>query len=259
MDEFVVIVENNADAQTAIQLAERVLIDQIDWLEQDILVHLYQWSGLLEQTDCSCWKDIGRIFDQYERSGWKRPKPIGHYKGNPLKADGTVAVKILHLVRHLQKDRQIRAVLFIRDIDKQPQRKLGLEQARDKYLGRQLSSSLTIVIGTANRMREAWVLNGFFAADEDEENRLAEIIGHIHFDPCVNSHRLHADSYDEPERQRNPKIVLEQLTNGNYEREQRCWTETDLSRLRERGTQTGLTAYLQEVEDRLVPILVRGE
>lgn len=39
------------------------------------------------------------------------------------------------------------------------------------------------------------------------------------------------------------------------EREILCWQSTPLDVLRERGQQTGLTAYIIEIEERLIPIL----
>lgn len=40
------------------------------------------------------------------------------------------------------------------------------------------------------------------------------------------------------------------------EREKLCWEETNLKHLRERGVDTGLTDYIQEVEKRLAAIIV---
>jgi hypothetical protein len=65
---------------------------------------------------------------------------------------------------------------------------------------------------------------------------------------------LRATLEKEPERMRNVKVVVEQLT-GNMEREKQCWEKTNLKHLRERGFDTGLTDYIQEVEKRLAAIL----
>jgi hypothetical protein len=54
---------------------------------------------------------------------------------------------------------------------------------------------------------------------------------------------------------RNAKVVVAQLTDGNMEREKLCWEDTDLKVLREIGVHTGLTDYMQEVEQRLIPII----
>jgi hypothetical protein len=49
--------------------------------------------------------------------------------------------------------------------------------------------------------------------------------------------------------------VLRVLVGDNPEREERCWKQTPLDTLHERGTQTGLDEYLHEVRQHLVPLL----
>ena len=46
MIEVVVIVESRMDAVTAKKLAERVVIEKIDWLEDASLQYLFKWTGL---------------------------------------------------------------------------------------------------------------------------------------------------------------------------------------------------------------------
>ena len=124
MIEFVVIVESGADARTATKLAERVLKEKFDWLDDDILQHCFQWTGLEEGTEFSCWRDIIKIIDDAKSQiKYKPSRFIGHSKGVPLKADGAASIKVLNLVRFLQKTRHIKAVIFIRDLDNQPERK----------------------------------------------------------------------------------------------------------------------------------------
>ena len=57
MSEFVVIVESRADSEIATKLAERVLLEKIEWLDHDYeqLQYHFQWSGLKENTEYSCW------------------------------------------------------------------------------------------------------------------------------------------------------------------------------------------------------------
>jgi hypothetical protein len=251
--EFVVIVESGADARTATKLAERVLKEKFDWLDDDILQHCFQWNGLEEGTEFSCWRDIIKIIDDAKSQiKYKPSRFIGHSKGVPLKADGAASIKVLNLVRFLQRIRQIKAVIFIRDLDNQPERKEGIEQARSEHINK--TPKLEIIIGAADPKREAWVLNGFIPSNQQEEQILEEIKNQLSFDPCIESHRLRATSEKEPERMRNVKVVVEQLT-GNMEREKLCWEETNLKHLRERGVDTGLTDYICEVEERLAAIL----
>ena len=255
MFEFIVIVESSADARTATKLAERIFVEKVDWLEDDNLQYLFQWSGLQNGTQHSCWSDIGKIINDAKGLGYKPPRFLGHGRdGVPYKADGASSIKVINLVQHfLRKKRQIKAILLIRDLDNQPERRQGLEQARSEHINGQ--HKLEIVIGTADRMREAWVLNGFIASNQAEEQILEEIKRNLKFDPCIESHKLRSTSWEEPDRIRNPKVVVEQLTGRDMIREQQCWEETSLELLRERGIDTGLAAYMCEVEQRLLKFI----
>lgn len=158
---------------------------------------------------------------------------------------------LINYLRYKQQ-RDIRAVIFIRDLDNQPDRREHIEQARSE----QKDKSFEVIIGMADRMREAWVLNGFVPLNLDESRTLEAIEARLNFDPCRDSQRLRSKSFDEPDRARNPKVVVKKLTNGDSSREQKCWEETNLELLREKGINTGLTDYLHEVEERLVPIII---
>ncbi len=249
MLEFVVIVESSADARTATKLAERVLVEKVDWLEPDLLENLFQWQGLEEKTEHSCWKDIGSIIECAKASGLHIPRYRDHRNTEPLKADGASAMKILNLIRllHRKRNRQIEAVIFIRDLDNQPERRQGIEQAR-RLAHMEQQPKLEIIIGTADRMREAWVLNGFIPSNSEEIRILEDIKTKLKFDPCADAHKLRSNSWEEPDRVRNPKVVVERLTGGDSLREQLCWEETSLELLRAKGKHTGLTAYLHEIE-----------
>jgi hypothetical protein len=256
MIEIVVIVESKADADTARKLAERVLIEKVDWLEEDSLQYLFKWTGLELGTEYSCWKDISAIVDRAKETGIPMPRFLGHGKTGALKADGAAAMKIMNLVKllHLKEKRKIAAVIFIRDLDNQSERRQGIEQARSEHEYRQ--PQIEIVIGIADRMREAWILNGFTPLNLEETKTLEQIKTKLSFDPCEEAHRLRSNSWAEPDRSRNPKVVVEHLTGRNFIREQQCWAETDLEILRSRGNNTGLTEYLNEIEQRLISVLI---
>ncbi|MBE2202004.1 MAG: hypothetical protein IAE79_25575 [Anaerolinea sp.] len=251
MNEFVIIGESLADTTLATELAGRIFIEKAEWLEP-YLPHKFKWCGLKPDTDYSCWKDLKTIIAEAKANGARIPRYLGGKK--PVKADGASAHKVLYLVNELRKERPIRTIILVRDIDHQYERKEGLEHARESYA--HLQHQLQIVIGAANCMREAWVLNGFVPLDVEEQKRLEAYIAQLKFDPCLEAERLRSRSWEMPDRVRNPKVVVEVLTNKNQARERQCWQETDLNLLRDRGHNTGLTDYMQEVEQRLLSILV---
>ncbi|BAU11962.1 hypothetical protein LEP3755_24860 [Leptolyngbya sp. NIES-3755] len=252
MFEFVVIVESSADARTATKLAERVLAEKGNQFEPELFQYLFCWSGLVPGSEHSCWKNINDIVEHFS-SEFKFPKIRSHDR---LKTDGKSARKVMLLINFLQRKlgRNIQAVILIRDLDGRSDRRDYIEQARSDYQNQQ--SNLEIIVGVADRMREAWVLNGFQPLDAKEKQMLKEIRHQLNFDPCERAHRLQSNSFEEPDRQRNPKVVIDSLTRGDYSREQQCWEETSLELLRARGQETGLTAYLEEIERRLIPVLL---
>ena len=255
MAEIVVIVEGAADARIATRLAERVILEQVDWIEP-YLQSMVAWTGFLPHSEYTCWKDLNVIYLEAARSGVRLPRYLGGDKHKSLKAYGAAARKVLHYIRRLSEDRTIRAVLLICDLDNQPERRVGLEQARTEHETYQ--PGIAVVIGTPNRKREAWVLNGFEVQDAAEQRILSQIISELGFDPCAEPHRLRAASRAEPERQRNAKVVLELLTAHDQEREVRCWEVTGLAVLRHRGIYTGLSDYISEVETRLLPAILNN-
>jgi len=255
MIEFVVIVESSADARTATKLADRLLGDKFDWLEPETLQDHFQWSGLEAARGNYCWKNIDDITKRFsDKFKFSSTRSNGKFK-----RDGQSANKIMTLISFLQhkQKRDIKAVIFMRDLDNQPQRREHIEQARLEQIDRQ--PKLAIIIGTADRMREAWVLNGFIPSNQQEKQILQEITTQLTFNPCEESHRLRSNSLTEPDRLRNPKVVVQKLTGGRMQREQQCWEETDLEHLRKNGVHTGLTAYIDEIEERLIPIIRSAE
>ncbi|MBP0019072.1 MAG: hypothetical protein J7647_16170 [Cyanobacteria bacterium SBLK] len=248
MSEVIVIVESRADWQIATELANRVLVETIDWLEEENLQYMFQWSGLEEGTEYSCWKDIKKIMRDVRPPKFKLGFLGQTRDGKKFKPDGVAAMKVLKLVRFLQKTRDIQAVFLIRDLDNQPDRRKGLEQARQEHCDRQ--PQLEVILGTADPKREAWVLNGFIPENPQEAQILTEITTQLAFDPCTEAHKLRSTAKEGSDRYRNPKIILEQIIGKNEEREQQCWRNTDLAILRDRGVETYLTTYLNEIEQR---------
>ncbi|MEM9219216.1 MAG: hypothetical protein AAGD25_33395 [Cyanobacteria bacterium P01_F01_bin.150] len=93
MIEIVVIVEADADFKIATKLAERVLIEHIDWLDEDQLQYQLQWCGL-DGEPYSCWKNVRQIIDTLEQTTSHRPpRYLGHSRSGPLKADGAAAIE----------------------------------------------------------------------------------------------------------------------------------------------------------------------
>lgn len=139
-------------------------------------------------------------------------------------------------------------VVLVRDADnRNEERREGFEQARTSspHLER-------IVIGIANPEREAWVLAGFVPCDGREQSALDSERQRLGFDPTRHPHELRGNA------KRSAKTALASLLGSDDRREHRCLTEPPLAHLRQRGAHTGLAAFLDEIDERVVPV-IRGQ
>lgn len=243
MLEFIVVAEASADARLACDLADRVFIEEgPDWIDETLLPHLRTWTGLEPNYTFTRWASIPGLFKDFRRSRTRRRTETDQRK--PDFAAGRKALILAMLMR----EQTPAALLFVRDLDNQHERRAGLADAVKAEAG-----NLAVVIATPNPKREVWVLNGFRHLTEREEKALTAIRAELNFHPCEEAERLRYSSQTaRPER--DPKKILERLTENNGEREARCWNETPLPTLRERGAKTLLTDYLDEVKDKLLPL-----
>ncbi len=243
--ELIVVAEAWADVQIACELADRVFVEDENspnLLEVDLLEHLRRLIGMEEGTDFMKWASLKKL------ARARGIGPIGHRKtGGPGSIDFAQARKAIILVQRLMNGRSIRALLLIRDLDTQVERKAGMKEARVEVN----EDVLRVVIGAANPKREAWVLNGFEPETLAEDQSLAELRQDLVFNPCERAERLTAKK---DTSKRSAKRVLGVLTKDFYERKQKCWKETPLVLLKRRGEKTGLHDYLVEVEG-LLPLL----
>ena len=236
---FAVVHEAPADFQTATELADRVLVESIEWMEEHLLdyqrIWLREWSGAP-----LTWK---RVKQSALDAGFDA---VGFFDGEPAQPDARAARRAILYLRHAVPD--LAGLLLIRDQDDQPERRVGLEQAR-----RQGDSRLPVVVGLAVVERESWVITGFEPNDDDERQNLEDERQNLGFDPRERSHELIACKNDQAKR--SPKRVLSVLTAGSGERQRRCWREAALPVLEARGQGNGLSQYLEEIRVSLVPLI----
>ena len=234
-----VVYEAEADFRTGTELADRVLVEAIDWLDADLILHQRQWIGEAGQERLT-WKAIPRL------ALAARVRATGHFEGESGHADARAGRRAIRYL--VEAFPHLAGIVLLRDQDDQPERRLGLEQARSEHHGLP-----EVVIGLAIVEREAWVISGFVPQDSTEQTRLDAERQTLGFYPHERSHQLTACKDDTAPR--SPKRVLRVLTGGHYDRERHCWNETPLALLQERGTENGLFAFLDEVRTRLAPLI----
>jgi hypothetical protein len=241
--QFAVVHEHESDFDTATELADRVLCEAFDWVEE-VLGETRQWVAVNRQKQRLTWTGI-------KKSAFKAGvRAHGHFPDGSGFPDASAARRALEYLLLEYGDR-IDAVVFIRDQDDQPTRRQGLEQARREH--EQSCSKAKIIIGLAVVEREAWVIAGFEPQDASEQGTLDAERQKLGFHPHERSHQLTACKDDTAPR--SPKRVLRALTGGHYDRERHCWNSTPLALLRERGTENGLVAFLDEVRTHLAPLI----
>lgn len=233
-----VVCEAGGDLRISTGLADRVLAEEVQWVDPGNLDLYRGWRGLEESNSHLEWHWVGRLAKQLGL------RAHGHFQGEPGALDAQMARKALLLLQ--RSPRVPDAVLLVRDSDGLTERRRGLEQARDSY-----PWPFPIVLGVAHAKRESWVLAGFEAQTEAEERALAELRQELGFDPRLNSENLSAA---EVGALRNAKRVLERLLQGTADREELCWMQCELATLYQRGRLSGLSDYLDEVRSRLVPL-----
>ncbi|MEL6182703.1 MAG: hypothetical protein AAFS10_27340 [Myxococcota bacterium] len=252
---MVVLGEARADAQLACDLVDRIFFEEgPQWVRdlQDTPDTIRTWQGLQHEQGLqpgqhyACWRDIKKIAKNMGlRSNLRRAPRHGN-----MGTDYASALKAIQVVDLLiQRGAPIDALVMIRDLDSQPERAGALDNAR-----KQASASFAIAIATPDPKREAWVLVGFEPDTQEERHTLTAQTKALGFAPNKQAHRLRGVAKS-GRADRDPKKILDALTQGNWAREERCWRETPLHVLHDRGKDSQLTAFLDDVRKHLKPLL----
>ena len=243
---FAVVCEAAADFRTATGLVERIICDQVEWVEDHLLAACPLWCGPDQTRPYLLWTEVSRLANEA-----KIPPIRGHFDGRPGEPDARTALRVLRLLKKLRNSgRPLDGVLLLRDDDRDTRRRAGLEQGRDAE--HELRDR--VVIGLAHCKRECWVLAGFDPTNPGENERHAAVQAELGFDPRTSAHQLTA-KHDTDKR--SAKRVLGTLTQDDADREATCWGKAPLTTLRERGQETGLAEFMDEIVSRFIPLFHR--
>lgn len=237
MLECVVFCEARADAETAQLLADRVALEDIDWLD-GIIDHVRHWRGERHPEGESDW-----YFIKWSHlKTWDGRKVHGHY-GGPNRGEYVQARKAL--IWTVLTHPNATAVILMRDDD-------GAMRRSDYEAARTHTSRLAVIIGIAEPEREAWCIAAFDAIDETEKRRLTAEMTRLGKNPCHIAHTLNPKRECHP---RSTKKVLDALTEDNDHIALRGLRSLPLEDLIARGREVGLAAYLEDLRTRFVPLL----
>lgn len=199
---------------------------------------------------------LNQYTDQLQARGLRVRQARGHFNGRPGEPGSTMARKAFYIAEALSRhtpDDPIDAVVLVWDTDdEQRERPDGVKAARDEA---RRWATFEIVCGFPDPEREAWVLAGFDPCHPAEQQRLDDLHRELGFSPVLHAVRLRDKTRG---ALRDIKRVLAVLTGDDDERETRCWIEPALATLHERGTDTGLSAFLTDLQAVLPSLLGAG-
>jgi len=171
----------------------------------------------------------------------------GHFEGKPGAVNAAMARKAFDIAGALHKiaasDAPLEAVVLIGDADQAPdERRQGFVQAKASAK----HHPFAIACGLPDPAREAWILAGFEPDNDDEREALRSLHAELQLSPQRDAVKLRDK---QPGALRDIKRVATRLTNGDHDREARCWKDPSLDVLRKHGAETGLAAFLDELRD----------
>jgi hypothetical protein len=256
MLEFVLVAEGKTDELVVPCLVNRVLCEEgPHWIRdnfEDDPERLWKWAAIEAKTTFryTKWTTIKQLGDEY-----KNRLRIFH---RPREGNRTAeARKAIALFRLLRETKPANALILARDLDTRPDEKRkaeehrrSMEVARAEAKSR-FSVAVPIILATPKRVLEVWMLHGFKGENEKEDRQLESLRKAFGFDVCERGERLHGDDAKDAIR----KLITADSRISSVERREKCWTETTIETLRERGAESHLTDFLDEVRDQLLPLL----
>ncbi|MET0403292.1 MAG: hypothetical protein ABW123_12850, partial [Cystobacter sp.] len=198
--DFAVVCEAPADRNSGCLLADRVLLEELDWLTPETLKAVRKWRGSAAEKPFLRWASVR---EECAQAGIKGI--FGKFGGQPGAPDAYAArLALLLLSAHGARPS---AVVLLRDRDGEARRRTGLEQARDER-----KWPFPVIIGVAEPKRECWVLAGFEPKTDDETARVEEERKRLSFHPIYDAHQLTPSTHG---AKKDAKKVLEALRAPN--------------------------------------------
>jgi hypothetical protein len=237
---FVMVCEDFADFEVASICSDRVVCENVEWIDPSIIDSYRCFEGIDRDRGFLTWTQCKKLAKDLGR------RAHGHFEGQPGDLDALAGRRAILVA--LDRVANPAVVFLIRDSDDDNRERInGLGQARSEIK----AIKPVIVIGVAHAKREAWVIAGVEPRNDDEHERLERLRHELGFHPCDCSHELTA-AHDGDKK--SAKRILNELTQGSRDRELSCIRETKIAVLEQRGTDNGLSNYVVEIKERVVPL-----
>lgn len=237
--------EDNGHFRAVSCLIDQRCLAAHDWLD-GVLDDCRRWIG---QTTEDKWLKLSSVSARdirANKTGGRTFKRHGHIAGEPLKPEAAMWRRVLDHFSAI--DPRPEVVVLARDSDGQA-RRASIIQVRDGILW-----PFQVVMAVAIPEVEAWYVSGFEPESPEEKARLERLTQDLSFNPTTQSHRLTSHPNDS---MRDAKRVLKELCGTDEARQRTCLL--DERRLHNRGKKNGMSEFLDEVAERIVPIFSSGE
>lgn len=264
---FLMFAEAPSDFRRAAILVDRVLCEENHWLVDHLNVSdptpseeskelrkaQRGWvneNGLVGEEGGNNYADIHHLDPLAKELNRKRGGfhiQRGKFEGTPGEKAAKLGRKAFAIGLELRKIRggELDAILVIMDMDNQPERKAGLDQARNE--ARNKEPTVTMILGCPSESMEAWGLASLHLDTTDGQDLLRRCMKEhlLTANPCEQAHLLsHKENVP-----RSSKAILGVLTRDNPEEPELSLRTAALSLLRERGAGSGLADFLDELKE----------
>lgn len=231
------VAEHETDHKVVRALVDRCTEEAVPWTHEQ-LDQVRVWSSGFRWTDANSLNGAAFRWGGTQSRGTTTVR-FGRFDGNLRDHDAYATWKLLVTLASAS----VELVALLRDRDgvdeREPSIRAAVQDFRERFGGQ-----IQVCIGIADLELESWVLTGFVAQTDDEQERLRAEVRTLHFDPTCKAELLTQRHDRDP---KSPKRVLDVLVpRSDFVRRERCWTMTPLDVLRAKGANNGLRAFLDE-------------
>lgn len=237
--------EDRSHRDACAGLASQILHDAADWLDRG------GWDAcFFGRVPNERWYRLHSWRSDFEEQ-YPKLKLHGHIDGIPQGPDVQCFRGLLLLASSGGKEWPD-AIVIARDSDRDRLRNVPAALAQATR-ATPPPPATPVVLAVCIPEVEAWYVAGFTPRSPVETETLKGLTAELSFDPTRTPESLLSRSPGHP---RDAKRVLQVLAGDDAERRETCLA--DHQRLRERGAGCGVAAYLDDVSEKIVPLVAGG-
>jgi hypothetical protein len=256
---WVVVCEHESDAVIASGLADRLALEPAEcvpvWVRENLDTYR-RWSGDGDDPEGRRLRWTG--VKERARTLGIAPHGYGVRTAGLAGVESAELRKTIAVVTHMGTQRPA-GLLLVRDTDadEKRRREYRASVAAQNAAFSASASPLRMVLALPHPEMEAWLLAGFDPVNQDERSRLDTLRRRLGKDPCERGHELNPGrtATGAGPVKNSTKNALDELCDGDRDRERACWEGASIDRLTERGQHNGLVEFFEDVRSQYVASL----